>query len=54
MSTYILSFEVQTDADPSSLLDKLEEIASDFTDNDYDDEVDPIDGSACVALKKAA
>jgi hypothetical protein len=45
---YTLSFQVETEADPSSLLDKMEEIAEGFTDDDYGTEVEPIEGSPCV------
>ena len=53
MSRYKLSFLVDTEADPTGLLDKLEEITKDFTDDDYGTDVEPIDGSACVAPMKS-
>lgn len=41
MSKYLLSFEVETEADPGTLLDKLELIAEAFTCNDYAIDVTP-------------
>lgn len=47
---YRISFEVRTEADPSNLLDKIEQFLDDgyFDDDDYGTGVVPIDGSACV------
>jgi len=49
MSKYTLSFVVSTECDPGTLLDKLEQICEDFTDNDYGEDCEPVDGSASVA-----
>ena len=48
MSRYRLSFVVDTEADPTGLLDKLEEISAEFIDDDYGTDVEPIEGSASV------
>jgi hypothetical protein len=64
--TYILSFEITTDADPSGLLDRLialgEELVQDLNDEEADVDPDtgepvPIefdDQAPCVAAKKDA
>lgn len=51
MTTYTLSFTVEYDGDPSSLLDTLTQLTEEFTDDGYGEDVYPIngDGDPCVA-----
>ena len=48
MTTYTLTFQVQTDCDPSTLLDLLEDTCEGFTGDGYGMAIEPVDGSACV------
>jgi hypothetical protein len=48
---YVLSFQVETDADPSDLLERLNEIAEDFTEDDYGTPVRPREATTEVSQR---